>query len=59
MEEVLPIVQCNSDERGEEDCDSDSDSVSDHDARKMFSNRSIKDLSLGNFQRFKVLNEET
>ena len=35
--------------RAEEDCDSDSDSISDHDARKMFSNRSIKDLSLVGF----------
>jgi len=42
--------------KAEEDCDSDSDSVPDHDARKLFSNRSIKDLSLGNFQRFKLLN---
>ena len=42
----------------EEDCNSDSDDnvESDQDARKMFSNRSIKDLSLGNFQKFKMLN---
>ena len=43
----------------EEDCDSDSDSMSDIDARKMFSNRSIKDLSLGNFQKFKLLNQDS
>ena len=35
--------------RAEEDCESDSDSISDNDARKMFSSRSIKDLSLQNF----------
>ena len=46
--------------RAEEDCDSESDNVSsDQDARKMFSNRSIKDLSLGNFQKFKQLNEDS
>ena len=45
--------------RAEEDCDSESDNVSsDQDARKMFSNRSIKDLSLGNFQKFKLLNQD-
>lgn len=45
--------------KAEEDCDSDSDSISDNDARKMFSSRSIKDLSLGNFQKFKLLNQES
>ena len=45
--------------RAEEDCDSDSDSISDHDARKMFSNRSIKDLSLVNFQKCKILNQDS
>ena len=38
--------------RAEEDCDSDSDTLSNIDARQMFSNRSIKDLSLGNFKHF-------
>ena len=45
--------------RAEEDCESDSDSISDNDARKMFSSRSIKDLSLQNFQKFKLLNQES
>jgi len=46
-------------ERAEEDCDSSSDSVSENDARKMFQSRSIKDLSFGNFERFKLLNQES
>ena len=44
--------------RAEEDCDSDSDTLSNIDARQMFSNRSIKDLSFGNFKHFKLLNSE-
>lgn len=53
------IVEDPSDEvRAEEDCDSDSDTLSNIDARQMFSNRSIKDLSFGNFKHFKLLNSE-
>lgn len=46
-------------QRAEEDCESDSESPTENDARKVFSTRSIKDLSLSNFQRFKTLNQES
>jgi len=43
-----------------EDCASDDqDSISDTVAHKMFSNRSIKEISLGNLQQFKLLNRES
>ena len=56
----IEVLDSKSPDQAEEDCESDSDSVSaDNDARKMFSNRSIKDLSLVNFQKFKLLNQES
>ena len=56
----VDVLDTRSPAQAEEDCESDSDSVSaDNDARKMFSNRSIKDLSLVNFQKFKLLNQES
>ncbi len=57
--EVLACDDVIEDVSGEEDCGSDSDSMSNIDARKMFSNRSIKDLSHGNFQRFKLMNQDS
>ena len=46
--------------RAEEDCGSDSDSLEGgFDARKMFSNRSIREISLGNLQQFKLLNQHS
>ena len=56
--EIVPEDYPSDEVRAEEDCDSDSDTLSNIDARQMFSNRSIKDLSFGNFKHFKLLNSE-
>ena len=57
--DVVDEQSVESNEAAEEDCSIDSDSNPENDARRMFSNRSIKDLSLGNFQKFKILNQDS
>ena len=55
---LVDVAEDDEDVRAEEDCDSDSDTLSNMDARQQFQTRSIRDLSLGNFRHFKFLNSE-